>query len=467
MINIVLCGGSGTRVWPISRKTNPKQLCDLIGKKSLYRQTLTRNAPVCEQTIAVAGREHFAQVRRQTEQEGFADASYIIEPFGRNTAGAIALACFGLDADDIVLVTPSDHQIDMQENYSGDIIAARDMARDDCFVVFGIAPAYPETGFGYIEADDEDVIAFHEKPDIETAVAYVDSGRMFWNSGMFCFRAGLYLSELRKFAPDIYDAARAAYENATRDGAITRIAPEDMEQIRADSIDFAVIEKTDRLKMVKARFEWSDLGSFDALYKAMDKDAAGNALRGDVVSHSANNNLVMANGRLVALVEVDDLIVVDTEDALLVTRKGRSQEVRHIVRQLESGNVAMPAVGAASSHVPSWGSCDVLQDEPGCTVKRVVVGPGKALSLIPELHSREHWLVARGSAVVETVAGDTHLLSQAGAMSPDGVVKAIRNESGEDLVLIVTELSAAVPVDNDNPAEMRNGDCAWLSIAAD
>jgi mannose-1-phosphate guanylyltransferase len=289
MTNIILCGGSGTRLWPISRTLMPKQFVKLFDNKSLFQLTVERNSKVCKSQFIVSNTEQYFLALDQLEELGKTNNKYLLEPVGKNTAPAIALACMQLDYDEIVLVTPSDHLIKDEKEYEKVLKKAKEFAKDNKLVTFGITPTFAETGFGYIESINEfDVKAFHEKPDFDTATSYLKAGNYYWNSGMFCFKAGVFLDELEKYSVEIYNQSLKALENASKDKVnsegregglghgITRIKHDDMINIPEDSIDYAVMEKSDIVKVIPSNIAWSDVGSFDALYEELPKDKNGN-----------------------------------------------------------------------------------------------------------------------------------------------------------------------------------------------
>ena len=325
LTNLILCGGSGTRLWPLSRTLMPKQFVKLFNHKSLFQLTVERNSTICSEQFIVSNHKQYFLALDQLEELGKFHNRYLLEPIGRNTAPAIALACMALNQEEIVLVTPSDHLIKDHSAYVKAIQEAEGLAKEGFLVTFGIKPTFAETGFGYIEASGIDVKAFHEKPDCKTAEAYVNAGNYYWNSGMFCFKAGVFLSELEAYAPQIFLTCKTAYENAKCDGMI-RVLHDDMLAIPEDSIDYAVMEKSQKVKVVPSDIGWSDVGSFDALCQELDNDES--------------NNFIMSP-KHVSLIDVHDLIVIDTEDALLISHKGSSQKVKEIVRRLKKENVEL------------------------------------------------------------------------------------------------------------------------------
>lgn len=436
MTNIILCGGSGTRLWPISRTLMPKQFVKLFDKKSLFQLTVQRNLDKCSKQYVVSNSEQYFLAIDQLEELNRDTDKYLLEPVGRNTAPAIALACLDLPADEIVLVTPSDHLIKDKEEYKKVIDGAKKLAEEDFLVTFGIEPTKIETGYGYIEADGENVKAFHEKPDYETAQKYLNEGNYYWNSGMFCFKAGVFLEELKKYSENIYDSSLVAYENSKKDGMV-RIKHEDMMNIPEDSIDYAVMEKSKIVKVVSANIGWSDLGSFDSLYEELPKDKDGNTLNDNHVNIDSKNNLIYGTERKIATVDVEDLIVVDTGDALLISKKGSSQKVKKAVKVVrensELHNIHLTA------HRP-WGIYTVLEDTLGYKIKRIEVKPGKRLSLQKHFHRNEHWIVVSGTATV-TVGEETKLVRpNESTYIKMGEVHRLENEGVIPVILIEAQV---------------------------
>lgn len=410
MINIILCGGNGTRLWPISRTLMPKQFVKLFNDQSLFQLTVERNNKVCDSNFIISNTEQYFLAIDQLEEDekyNFKNAKFLLEPVGRNTAPAIALACFDLDPNEVVLVTPSDHLIKDEMEYERVLVEAKRLAEENNLVTFGITPEFAETGYGYIEStkctiDNEqltmevqglEVKAFHEKPDFETATKYLEAGNFYWNSGMFCFKAGVFLEELKKYSPEIYEASKAAFENKINlEETQMKIKMDDMLNIPDDSIDYAVMEKSKIVKVIPSNIRWSDVGSFDALAEELPNDE--------------NNNFVLTK-KHTELIDVEDLIVVDTEDALLISKKGSSQKIKERVMKLKREGSPLPDIHL-KAHRP-WGTYEVLVDTPGYKVKRIEVKPGKRLSLQKHFHRNEHWIVVSGTATV-TVGDEVKLL---------------------------------------------------------
>lgn len=338
MTNIILCGGSGTRLWPISRSIKPKQFIKFFDEKSLFQMTVERNMLISSKQFIVSNAEQYFLAIDQLKELDVGESSFLLEPIGRNTAPAIALACFSLPLDEVVLVTPSDHLIKNTKAYIQAVKKAMVLANEDNLVTFGISPKYAETGYGYIESNNERVERFHEKPDIESAKEYLKSGNFYWNSGIFCFKVGVFLKELKQYSSSIYEASKLAFENAQNDGLL-RISHEDMLNIPEDSIDYAVMEKSTNVKMVQSDIEWSDLGSFESLYEELNKDKNGNTQYENLYTIESKNNFIYAKDKVVALIDIEDLVVVDSEDALLISKRGSSQKVKKIVERLKANQM--------------------------------------------------------------------------------------------------------------------------------
>lgn len=405
MTNIILCGGNGTRLWPISRTLMPKQFVKLFDEKSLFQLTVKRNAVLCNSQLIVSNVEQYFLALDQLEELEQKNNQYLLEPIGRNTAPAIALACMALEEEELVLVTPSDHLIKDEVEYKKVLEKAKVLAEENALVTFGIKPTYAETGFGYIEADKLNVKAFHEKPNFKTATSYVNAGNYYWNSGMFCFKAGVFLDELQKHSPKLYEASLEAYRNASK-GEIIRIKHDDMENIPEDSIDYAVMEKSNIVKVVSADINWSDVGSFDALFDELPKDNNNNTLNDKHISINSKNNFIYTKDRYIATIDIEDLIIVDTGDAILISKKGSSQKVKQVVSQIQKVS------DLHSVHLTGyrpWGTYTVLEETKGYKIKRIVVKPGKRLSLQKHFHRNEHWIVVSGTATV-TVGDEKKLI---------------------------------------------------------
>ena len=336
MVNILLCGGQGTRLWPVSREDYPKQFCKLTGEHSLFQETLLRNRNLCDKTIVVTNVKYYPLVKSQIDELKITNnIEFILEPAGRNTAPAITIACLALSEDDIVFVTPSDHCIRDGEYYREVTEKAQALAEAEYLVTFGIKPVRPETKFGYIEADGENVISFHEKPNENTARKYLESGSYFWNSGMFAFKAKTYLNQIKRYSEKIFFASKEAFDNRDTSGNVITILTSYMEKIPAGSIDCAVMEKSKKIKMLKFTKDWLDLGSFEAIYEISEADTNGNVSSPQNILSGSKNNFIISGNKMIILIDTDDLIVVDTADTLLISKKGSSHKIKELLSEIE------------------------------------------------------------------------------------------------------------------------------------
>jgi mannose-1-phosphate guanylyltransferase len=412
----------------------------LFNKQSLFELTLDRNSKVCDKFITIANKEHRFFLQDQIEsfdKNKKYKFKYLFEPVGRNTAPAIALACLASEEDEVVLVTPSDHIIKNLKNYEKSVKSAVKYAEKGFMVTFGVTPAYPETGYGYIESCqneldiDEveikalDVNSFKEKPNLKLAEKYLDENsnlksknkplKYFWNSGMFCFKTSTYLEELKKYTPEIYETSLNAYKNAKKNNNEIIINSDDMALIPEDSIDYAVMEKSENVVVIPSDMAWDDLGSFDALYGNLEKNEDGNVFL-DIEVNSpkpvlidSNNNMFLTSKRLIAGVDLEDLIIVDSRDALLIARKNSGQKIKEIVKRIQENSETRHLTKIHVKTSRPWGSFTVLEDKPGYKIKKIVVKPGKRLSLQKHYHRSEHWIVVTGTALV-TVGNEKKII---------------------------------------------------------
>jgi len=410
LIPLILSGGSGTRLWPVSRKNLPKQFLALAGNGTLFQQTLarTRQLPEVAAPIVVASEDHRFLAADQLLEVDIQDATIVLEPLARNTAPAIALGALQAqqrDADALVLVLPADHLIGDTAAFVAAVKQATPLAEQGWLVTFGIRPDRPETGFGYIRraeaigGDGYRVEQFVEKPNLATADSYLADGGYDWNSGMFLFKASRYLEELAAHAPAMLAAVREAHANASADLDFVRIDHDTFARVPDNSIDYAVMEKTRHAAVIPVSCTWSDIGSWSALWLTGDKDAQGNLREGDTLTVNTRNSLLRSHERhLIATVGVDDLIVVTTPDATLVAHRDAAQDVKKIVEQLKASGRSEHSLHRVV-HRP-WGSYDSLEAGERFQVKRIVVKPGAALSLQKHHHRAEHWIVVSGTAEV-------------------------------------------------------------------
>ena len=439
MTNIILCGGNGTRLWPISRTLMPKQFVKLFNNKSLFQLTVGRNSKLCKSSFIVSNSEQYFLALDQLEELNIENNRYLLEPIGRNTAPAIALACMQLDYDEIVLVTPSDHLIKDEKEYEKVLNKAKEFASENKLVTFGITPTFAETGFGYIETVNEfDVKAFHEKPNFEIATSYLKAGNYYWNSGMFCFKAGVFLDELKNYSPEIYETSKIAFENANNTNNLIRIKHEDMANIPEDSIDYAVMEKSNIVKVIPSNISWSDVGSFDSLYEELPKDENNNTINDNHIAIDSKNNLVYGNERKIATVDIEDLIIIDTGDALLISKKGSSQKVKKVVEKLKESNSQLHNIHLTGYR--PWGSYTVLEESTGYKIKKIEVTPWKRLSLQTHKYRNEHWVVVSGIATVE-VNNNTFLLNEnESTYIKAGQIHRLSNNTDAPLVIIEVQV---------------------------
>ena len=401
---VILSGGSGTRLWPLSRENYPKQLLCLTGEQTLLQQTVCRlgNLENVAPPVFVCNEEHRFLVAEQMHELGRAPADIVLEPAGRNTAPALTLAALALRAqhgDALMLVMPADHVIQDTGKFHGALRAGMKHAAAGRLVTFGIVPTSPETGYGYIrKGKDDAVAAFVEKPDAETARQYLESGDYYWNSGIFMMLASVWLAELERLRPDILAACTNAYSQGSRDSDFYRVGKDAFLRCPADSIDYAVMEKTDRAAVVPLDAGWSDIGAWSALWEISTQDERGNVLQGDVFAHATQNALVIAQHRFVATVGVDNLVVIETPDAVLVMHKDQAQHVREVVKRLKSDN--RPEYHTHRRVHRPWGYYEGVDAGHHFQVKRLTIKPGAALSLQLHHQRAEHWVVVKGQARV-------------------------------------------------------------------
>jgi mannose-1-phosphate guanylyltransferase/mannose-6-phosphate isomerase len=443
---VLLSGGSGTRLWPLSREAYPKQFLPLVGQDTMLQATWRRIAPLAGAApIVVANEEHRFLVAEQLRLVGVEHAPIVLEPIGRNTAPAIAAAALQAmreqGDDPVLLVLPSDHVVRDEQAFRAAVVAALPAAQGGALVTFGVVPKAPETGFGYIQADRaigaEDgprrVLRFVEKPDASTAQGYLDVGGYFWNSGMFLFRASRYVEELQRFRPDMLDAVRRALNDGARDGDFVRLDRDAFAACPSDSIDYAVMEKTDAAMVLPVDIGWNDVGSWSALWDVSEQDADGNAHHGDVIAIDTRNSYAYAQ-RLVALVGVDDLVVVETDDAVLVARKDKVQQVKDVVARLKAEQRSA-AVLHREVHRP-WGSYDSVDVGERFQVKRIKVKPGARLSLQSHTQRAEHWIVVSGTARVTRDNDVFELHANQSTYIPIGAKHRLENPGTDMLELI-------------------------------
>lgn len=456
VVPVILCGGSGTRLWPLSRESHPKQFVEMDNGHSLFRDTLRRalSASAAERPIIVCNEAYRFYVAAELFHEKL-DADILLEPAARNTAPAVALAALSLKergGDPLMCVLPSDHAIADTEAFCEALARAATLASQGLIVTFGIAPTGPEIGFGYLEQGDPlgrqgfAVARFVEKPDLSTAKAMLSQGGFWWNSGMFVMRASTYLTELEKLAPQIHMACSMSWKGRKQDGVFWRPDEDTFLTCPDDSMDYAVMERTSLAAMTTLSTAWSDLGSWEAFWQEGTKDEAGNVCVGDVFSRENRGCYFNARHRLLAAVGCEDLVVVESQDALLVAPRKRTQEVKQIVARLrEEGRREYrehPLV-----HRP-WGSYETLALGPRFQVKRIIVKPGAELSLQMHHHRAEHWVVVSGTAEV-TNGKDVDIFTEnQSTYIPVGSLHRLKNPGVIPLVLIEIQSGAYLGEDD-------------------
>lgn len=433
MIPVILSGGSGTRLWPLSRSQYPKQFLPLASNLTMLQETYCRLNGVegLQKPIVVCNEDHRFMVAEQLREVDAQPRAIILEPMGRNTAPAVALASLAAASDDILLVLPSDHVIADVDAFQQAVKQAQILAEQGYLVTFGIVPSHPETGYGYIKSSTAiksgafHVEVFVEKPNLETAEKYLASGDYFWNSGMFAFKVEIFLKELATFSPKILSVCQDAYHSARFDFDFVRIEPDIFSACPSDSIDYAVMEKTTLAAIIPLNAGWNDVGSWSALWDVTQKDALGNAIKGDVMIVDSHNSLIYSESKLVAAIGVQDLIIIETDDAVMIASKDRVQDVKVMVEKLKRAK--RPEADLHRKVYRPWGHYDTVDEGERHKTKRIVVKPGAKLSLQMHHHRAEHWIVVKGTALI-TKTDETILLSEnQSTFIPLGVTHRLEN----------------------------------------
>jgi mannose-1-phosphate guanylyltransferase/mannose-6-phosphate isomerase len=463
---VILCGGSGTRLWPLSRAAFPKQFLVLSGKTTLFQQAVDRLQHLqsenikLNETLIVTNEEHRFLVLDQLREIKDVKAQLLLEPIGRNTSPAMTLAALqAVDQgeDPILVVTPADQIIQNKEAFTKSLHNAIEVANKGSIVVLGIKPTNLDIGFGYIKKDKSEdeyqafrVLNFKEKPDLATAESYLKSSDYFWNSGMFILRASVWLQAIQHFSPDIYEATLKAFNQKTNDDRFIRPNEALFRAIRANSIDYAVIEKCPesdfKIKMVELNAGWNDLGSWDGVWQVGDKNQNQNVTYGDTLLMSTQNSLVYANHKLVCVVGLDNVVVIETSDAILVIDRNKSQEVKLVVNKLNAEKRVEKNLHRKVAR--PWGWFDTLDDEPMFKVKRICVNPNESLSLQRHKHRSEHWVVVKGVAEIKCGNKTMRLQENQSTFIPKGDFHQLSNP-GQD-ILEVVEVQSGIYLGEDD-----------------
>ncbi len=445
---VVLAGGLGTRLWPVSRESLPKQFLSFVGEKTLFQQTMSRAGKLAScKPLVVCNYEHYFHCLEQIEAmsgSGLA-ANYLLEPVARDTASAIALAALDLEKkfkniDPVLLVMPADHLLDNPEHFKEKLVAAYKQVNDGKLVTFGIEPSEPATGYGYIEkgvaidADTYEVSRFVEKPDLTLAKKYISAGSYLWNSGIFLFKASAYLQALKKHAPDTYIAAENAYNTAKSGKDFMRVGKEAYERCPKISIDYAVMEKADNIVVIPLDTMWSDLGCWSSVAKSNIEDSSRNVVKGDVVIIDSENCYLNAGDKMIAALGVKNQIIVATNDAVLVVDKDHAQNVKELVEKLKNDK-HKTAFAHEKVHRP-WGYYESLSMGSNYQVKYIVVKPHSRLSLQLHQHRAEHWVVVSGKALVTNDGLTIRLEKNQSTYIPKGAAHRLANETDEPLIVV-------------------------------
>ena len=439
IIPVILCGGSGTRLWPLSRKLYPKQFMRLVNDNTLFQDTILRLPKEVANPLVICNEEYRFLAAEQLRQINKDSNDIILEPIGKNTAPAIALAALATGNDSLLLVLPADHVIEDEEYFNKLVLEAVPLAESGKLITFGVVPTKAHTGYGYIKSgrklDNGFVVdQFMEKPSIQNAKRYFESGEYYWNSGIFLFNSSQYLEELNKFRPDIYQACKNSMQGTKTDFNFLRVDKESFKDCPNESVDYAVMENTKDAVVIPMDVGWSDVGSWSSLWDITNKDKNGNVIQGDVITHNSNNSFIRSDDKMIAAIGVDNLVIASTKDVVMIAKKDDAHDVNIIARQLKD-NKRNEWKTHREVYRP-WGKYDLIDFGDRYQVKKITVKPGAALSLQKHQHRAEHWIVVIGTAKV-TKGKETILLAENESVDiPIGMIHSLENPGKVDLELI-------------------------------
>jgi mannose-1-phosphate guanylyltransferase len=455
IVPVILSGGSGTRLWPLSRKLHPKQFINLVNETTLFQDTILRLPDGFSDPIIICNEEHRFMAAEQLREINKNSHAIILEPEGRNTAPAIALAALKLlneDENPVILVLSADHLIENIKAFHNSILVARKLAEKGKLITFGVVPHKAETNYGYIEAkinNDDNyfyIKSFTEKPNQKNATKYFESGNYLWNSGMFMFKASAYISELEKFEPEILLACEKSLITKNIDLDFVRIDANEFKKSPNKSIDYAIMEETKNSIVVPLDAKWSDVGSWSSLWDVKPKDENNNVIEGDVVLKDVKNSYIYSSNRLVSVIGLSHLVIVDTQDALLVSDNQKTHNIKRIVENLQ--NLNRSEAGQHRKVYRPWGYYDSIDNGTGFQVKRIVVNPGAKLSLQKHRHRAEHWVVVKGIALVTCGVKTFELIENQSTFIPQNSIHRLENH--QDTLLEIIEIQTGSYLDEDD-----------------